>query len=319
MDSSDLDSLKGGRMKFHTCACDCGSSTKAVRLFETRDHNFQSTKESAWVMRCPSCGSLFPAVFPSDDTLGQAYSAYYTVPKKRQGMRKVLRALIDSTRAGHIVRNTPKTAKTVLDYGCGSGEYLNLLAEQGYQAQLFGTDITQPQAGGAEVFKWLSLEEYDHNGLQYDWITLSHVVEHLPVATQVLSRLRACCISHGCVWLSTPNADSVLISCFGGHARDVDFPRHRQIYSRNALAQILSACGFDSTFLPSPRIDTLMNFASCVRNLMRDRSVPIMQKVAVLLTSLARTGVHLMKPKAWRAADAPEIVLIGRPSKGPVR
>lgn len=239
-------------MKFFTSGCACGSATEGLRLFETRDHNFNATKESAWLMQCPACGSLFPAIFPSSDTLGEAYSAYYTAPKKRQGLRKLLRNLIDATRAKHIVRSTPKSAQTVLDYGCGSGEYLNLLAAQGYKAQLFGTDIIRPQGEGAEVFKWLSLDDFDANGQQYDWITLSHVIEHLPAATQTIHRIRGCCCNHGGLWLSTPNANSVLISTFRGHARDVDFPRHRQIYSKTMLTQLLSSAGFDVVFLPSP-------------------------------------------------------------------
>lgn len=302
-------------MKLFINTCICGSGTKGVQLFETRDYNFNVTKESAWILQCPACGSMFPAVFPSSETLGEAYSSYYTAPKKRHGLRKTLRTLIDATRAEHIVRNTPKSAQTVLDYGCGSGEYLNLLASRGYKAQLFGTDITRHQGDGPVVFRWLLLDDFDSNAQQYDWITLSHVIEHLPAAAQTIHLLRGCCSPKGGLWLSTPNANSVLISTFGGHARDVDFPRHRQIYSQTMLIQLLSSAGFDATFLPSPRIDTLMNLVSCVKNLARDQSVPITRKISITLASLLRVANHLRKPAALRAADSPETVVVGRPSK----
>lgn len=301
-------------MKLLANACVCGSRSVATQLFDTRDHNFSATTEQSWIMKCSDCGSLFPARFPSPYSLGEAYKAYYTQPKTRRGLRKILRSWIDASRAAHIIRNTPRSAHAVLDYGCGSGEFLNFLAEEGYKADLFGTDITRPKSESNEVFKWLSLDDYDQTGRQYNWITLSHVIEHLPEPTSVLNRLRACCSDSGGVWLSTPNTDSVLISAFQGHARDIDFPRHRQIYSRQCLVQLLSAAGFDVTFLSSPRIDSLMNYASCARNLLRDRSVGRIRKAVVLGGSLLSLAIHILRPAAWRLAKGPELVVLARPS-----
>lgn len=299
-------------MNFLNNSCACGSNQEAIKLFETRDHNFQVTSESSWIMKCPECDSLFSAIFPSNESLFDAYKTYYTKPKSRRGLRKILRLLVDLTRSTHIIRDAPKSVATVLDYGCGSGEYLNLLAEQGYKAQLFGTDITQPRSADPEVFQWIALDKYDQNGHQYDWITLSHVIEHVPDPMSVLIRLSSCCSVGGRVWLSTPNAQSVLISVFQGNARDVDFPRHRQIYSRKCLVQLLSAAGFEVKQLPSPRIDALMNYVSCARNLLNNPSIGAVRKVITLCTDLLRLTCHLLKPAAWRMEDSPEIVLVGK-------
>jgi SAM-dependent methyltransferase len=301
-------------MNLHTNVCVCGSESAASRLFETRDHNFRTTTETTWVMKCRECGSLYPGIFPSVTSLGEAYESYYTQPKTRRGLRRLLRSLIDASRASHILRSTPKSAHAVLDYGCGSGEYLNLLAEEGYEAVLYGTDITRPQSKGNEVFKWISLSDYDKAESQYDWITLSHVLEHLIEPKGVLLRLRSCCTDDGGIWLSTPNADSFLISSFQGHARDVDFPRHRQIYSRQALIQLLSACGYNVTPLPSPRIDELMNYASCARNVMHDSTISLTRKTRILGTSLVHLILHLIKPAVMRTLDSPEIVVVATSS-----
>lgn len=301
-------------MNFITNVCACGSPADGIQLYKTQDYNFNVTNDTTWVLQCPACGSLFPALFPSSKTLGYAYSTYYTVPKKRQGLKKILRNLIDATRTEHIVRSTPRSAKTVFDFGCGSGEFLNLLVEHNFKAQLFGTDITQPKVDGPAIYKWLPVEDFVKNDQRYDWITLSHVIEHLPNATQVIRRLRSCCHPKSGLWLSTPNANSVLISTFREHARDIDFPRHRQIYSRKMLTQMLSSEGFNVDFLPSPRIDTVMNYASCIKNLAQDQSVSITRKITVVLISILRLVIHLLKPAALRTMDAPEIVVVARPS-----
>lgn len=296
----------------NTCAC--GSTAVAHSVFRTQDHNFGATTANASVMRCPTCGSLFPEVFPSSDTVGQAYAVYYTQPKRRHGLRRLLRAGIDATRSTHLKRSAPPDATSIMDYGCGSGEYLQLLAESGHRARLTGTDISRPQWPSGHPFEWVSLSDFDAPGRQYDWITLSHVIEHLPDPAPVVRRLRASCLASGGVWISTPNADSLLIDVFGAHARDVDFPRHRQIFSRRCLQQMLSDAGFHVEFMTSPRVDAVMNFVSCARNLLRDDAQGAGRKALVLGRGLWRLGVHLMQSSARRAAHAPEIVVIARPS-----
>lgn len=300
-------------MRLLANACACGSTAVSDRLFPTRDHNFGATEESAWVRRCPACGSLFPEVFPSADTVGEAYAVYYTQPRERRSLRRLLRAWIDGTRSDHLRRSVPVEAADVLDYGCGSGEYLRLLAQSGHKARLTGTDITRPQGTDDGVFEWVALGDCDAGGRRYDWITMSHVIEHLPDPEPVVRRLHACCHPQGGLWISTPNAGSLLIDIFQGHARDVDFPRHRQVFSRSALERMLQDAGFRVEFAPSPRVDALMNFVTCARNLLRDRGVGTARKVGVILGGLLRLALHVLQPSSRRAADGHEIVVVARP------
>jgi hypothetical protein len=304
-------------MRLLANACACGCTGGYSRLFPTRDHNFGTIDESAWVRRCAACGSLFPEVFPTADTVAEAYAAYYTQPRRRRGLRRLLRAGIDATRSEHLRRSAPAAAADILDYGCGSGEYLQLLAQTGHKARLTGTDITRPQGTDDGVFEWVALGDCDAGGRRYDWITLSHVIEHLPDPETVVRRLHACCRLQGALWISTPNAASLLIDIFKGHARDVDFPRHRQVFSRSALQRVLVEAGFQVEFAPSPRVDALMNFATCARNLRCDRSVGVVRKVTLLMGGFLRLALHLLKPSSLRALDGPEIIVVARPAPAP--
>jgi hypothetical protein len=167
------------------------------------------------------------------------------------------------------------------------------------------------------VFEWVALGDCDAGGRRYDWITLSHVIEHLPDPETVVRRLHACCRLQGALWISTPNAASLLIDIFKGHARDVDFPRHRQVFSRSALQRVLVEAGFQVEFAPSPRVDALMNFATCARNLRCDRSVGVVRKVTLLMGGFLRLALHLLKPSSLRALDGPEIIVVARPAPAP--
>jgi hypothetical protein len=80
---------------------------------------------------------------------------------------------------------------------------------------------------------------------------------------------------------------------------------------------MLVEAGFRVEFAPSPRVDALMNFATCARNLQRDRSVGVARKVTVLMGGFLRLALHLLKPSSLRAVDGPEIVVIARPAPAP--
>lgn len=293
------------------CACQCNALS--IKQFQTSDYNFEATTASAWVNKCQGCGSLFPELFPTPETIGAAYVQYYTKPKERIGLRQIIRRCIDLTRTDHLRRRAPIDATKIMDYGCGSGDYLRLLYKSGHGARLFGTDITRPQGFDGKVIEWISLEDCCEGDRNYNWITLSHVIEHLPEPLIVLSKLNRCCIKDGGLWISTPNADSLLIDIFRGYARDVDFPRHRQVFSRTGLAQMLEVSGFHVEYLPSPRVDTLMNFVSCCRNVLRDSSLSSFRKVLILIKGIGCLALHLLKPATLRAIDGPEIVVIARP------
>jgi SAM-dependent methyltransferase len=300
-------------MKFRSNTCTCGSAVPAARLFPATDVNFRTTSDTAWMLKCRACGSIYPAAFPSADTLHEAYVSYYTEARARSGWRAMARNILNATRRNHLLRKTPRSASSVLDYGCGSGAFLRLLAKHRSAARLTGTDIARPAALAHDTFEWMTPQALEAGATRFDWITLSHVIEHLPDAGSVMRTLRRVCRQDGGVWISTPNAESVLIAAFGPSARDVDFPRHRQLFSRSGLVDLLERAGFSITFESSPRVDTLMNFASSSRNLVSAQDLAWSHKLRILAFGVWRIAVHLLKPSGLRAIDSPEIVVVARP------
>lgn len=282
-------------MQFTSISCICGGSGPA--LFSTSDCNFGTTQESVSIRRCDSCGSLYPERFPTSDTLTQAYGGYYTTPSTRRGVRRLVRTPMDASRREYMARSVPAEARSVLDYGCGSGEFLRKLNEQRPEVKLYGTDLLHVPG----PFHWVSLEEIG-SGETYDWITLSHVIEHLADPTAALAKIRRALAPGGGVWIATPNADSMLIRSFQGHARDVDFPRHRQIFSREALQAMMGKAGFVLTFMSPPRVNAGLNYLSCARNAHSSGRLP---KIGELV-------FHMFAPRARRDAESPEIVVTAK-------
>lgn len=269
--------------------CVCGETDRET-LFSARDLNFRSTDQVAEIARCKACRSVFPTLFPAPGSEGESYSNYYTLAPRKRFRAK----LIDWTRSAYMLRGAPKSG-SVLDYGCGSGAYLGNLAASHPRTDRFGYDVVRSNVPGR--FAWIS----SLDGRAFDHITLSHVLEHVPDPAALLRQLAGSLNHHGKLWVAVPNADSILIEAFGEHARDVDFPRHRVLLTRDGLTELARRAGLVPQWHRSPIINTLMNIAHCARNLVRDGALSRGERVRRLIRGLLR----LMTLDANRA---PELV-----------
>lgn len=295
-------------------SCACHPKVHGEVMFETRDYNFNTTNATSMILICKECGSIYPDKFPTDDSLAQAYVNYYTSKKQSSGLRKLFRSLLRKLQKTTTFRNTPLKSRTICDYGCGSGDYLHTLNRSGYSGKLYGTDLIKPELEDDLIFHWLPMEVFDEHNKQFDWITMSHVLEHVSDPEQTITGLVACLTENGSIWIATPNSDSFLIDSFKGWARDVDFPRHRQIYSSSGLREILYRCGLEAEFQQVDKINSVLNFVSCTRNLLDDNNISSYTRLTVLTKAMYRLIKHLAIPGHPLDSEAPELVVICKKS-----
>ena len=297
-------------MKLEINRCGCGNTNGGEYVFYTRDYNFKAINSKCSVIRCLKCGSLYPDRFPTLKSIQEVYSNYYTTPMKPLRLRKLVRKFIDLTRLQYAMRGTPECARRILDYGCGSGEFLSVIKDKGISAELYGTDLFEPSQGiGLQKdFEWLTLDDIEDK--HYDWITMNHVIEHLTSVLHVLEKLANTLTVGGSIWISTPNADSFLIKHFKTFARDIDFPRHRQIFSRKAVEGLMKKVGFSVQFIHTPRINTVFNFNSCARNVWNCSEMTVLAKICLVMKAGIHTCLHLLLPKRLRDREEPELIMI---------
>jgi len=295
-------------MKFLQNKCVCGATETQV-AFPVADWNFSNVTETANMLRCLSCMSLFPDRFPSEEAISTAYQEYYTAHTVRSVLAKGRRSILRILQGEASDRHLPATAISILDYGCGSGEWLTEIGERFPGLALHGTDMAKPAREGLP-FEWIESSTLDQQQRKFDLITLCHVLEHLRDPRETLHLLSRCLAPGGSIWIATPNAESYLFDSLGGRARDADFPRHRQIFSVPALANLLSDCGLISEFMPSPRVNTALNLASGIAA--RKREPTDVAPSASIGGPIVSTVKHLVQNRRSRMARAPELILVGR-------
>ena len=149
---------------------------------------------------------------PSEATLQQYYASdyradYHLVFRAPSDEKRQQRLAVAKQRLGHVAEFVRPRAR-VLDFGCGSGEFLEACAAVGYFAAGFepGADYAQyardirkleVQAG-----RW---QDVTFDGT-FDAMTSFHVFEHLVDPRAALDRILCWLKPEGVIYLETPNA-----------------------------------------------------------------------------------------------------------------
>lgn len=132
---------------------------------------------------------------------------------------------------------------SILDVGCGKGDRLLMLAEDGF-THLTGVDpfidrdITYQQ--GVQIYrKNLS----DMTG-SYDFISLHHSYEHMPDQLSTLKKLHELVNDQGCVLIRIPLVSSYAWKTYGTHWAQIDAPRHLYLHTEKSMSLLAQAAGF---------------------------------------------------------------------------
>lgn len=142
-------------------------------------------------------------------------------------------------------------ARAVFDVGCGRGEWLELLAEQGIPAHGMDLDAGMLAAGHeqglavsqGDAIAWLQQQP----AASLLAITAFHVVEHLELAQlcTLLEEARRVLIDDGLLILETPNPENLVV----GTASFYIDPTHRRPLPQQLLSFLAEHAGFASVEL----------------------------------------------------------------------
>jgi 2-polyprenyl-3-methyl-5-hydroxy-6-metoxy-1,4-benzoquinol methylase len=263
----------------------CRSKQRELLHAGLRDRAFR-VAPGAWTLyRCLGCQSGYLDPRPTVDSIGRAYTNYYTHQTndhpivRRIGVLRTflhdalngyrnavyglnrqpslplgrwlipllppLKAAVDAE-CRHLPR--PVSNGLVLDVGCGNGGFLCLAKEIGWQ--VYGIDM-DPKAVEMARSRGLNvecggIELLSHESQKYDVITLSHVIEHVHDPLDLLHQLYRLLKPGGVLWIETPNLRSLGYKYFKSSWRGLESPRHLVLFDSISLIDILSKVGFIS-------------------------------------------------------------------------
>lgn len=230
-----------------TCnVCNAGGAYESARDVGRVRSNVRRFREEVFtVWRCPGCGSLHSL---EEIDYAWYYDGYFM---QRQPMDFFARRLFASRL--HMLEQSGLTrGASVLDYGCGNGNFVRHLQLNGY-----------PRAAGYDPY---SADYADRSVCagRYDLVTSQDVIEHVPDPVAHLDELAALVRRPGGVLaIGTPNAEALDLKDRIDAVGQLHQPFHRHILTARRLVELLEARGYAiDRLVRRSHVDTWLPFVN---------------------------------------------------------
>lgn len=157
------------------------------------------THKNIKYFRCHMCDFIFQHPLPNLNKLKLIYDKEYFEDNYKKNKDYQLRKIQYKKDKEIILKFfIDKKNKTILDFGCGNGEFLSLFKSKkyGYEYNLEAeVDNKVTRLSKPEVFK-----------KKYDMIIMRGVIEHLPDFDKIVKQLSKCIVKNGLFYITaTPN------------------------------------------------------------------------------------------------------------------
>lgn len=162
----------------------------------------------------------------------------------------------------------PHSGATLLDVGCGAGEFVAAARAAGWEAVGIDPDpaaIASGRAAGLPISTDSLAEVASASGGSFDAVTMSHVLEHVPHPVELLALARTVLRPDGVLWLATPNLDARGYRRFGRSWMHLDPPRHLVIFGVRSVDLALARAGFERPRAPASASGTVASYEQSAR------------------------------------------------------
>ncbi len=206
--------------------------------------------DSINVLKCSECGLVRLSDFPSD--LDSFYKD--SVMRKDESMDfNIIRneAMEDDQRRYHMMRPMI-TNKSILDFGCGAGGFLEYSAKVACKAYGVEPEDAMRSRIRRGITCYPSIQSIDESLKgKLDVITMWHVLEHLEDPSSILGELASYLSSTGKIIIEVPNADDALITLYDCTAfQDFTYwEAHLYLFTNETLRIVVERAGLRIHFM----------------------------------------------------------------------
>lgn len=202
---------------------------------------------------CKSCGLGRTEPFLAEAELSALYSGVEYRGDDAKRFPAVIEKAVAFLRAGRrkaverLCSLPAGDARSILDVGCGRGDFLLLMREGGWNCTGLELDSRAESRGKALGFeiKNRSLEDAKFKGSSFNAVTFWHVFEHVRRPVEALSECERILKPGGLLVVAVPNLKSLQARVSGKRWFHLDPPYHLYHYSPANLSVLVEKAGFE--------------------------------------------------------------------------
>ena len=226
--------------------CPLCKSGLFLNAIEVKDHAV--SKENFIICNCTKCSIKFTNPRPKLEHIDRYYDfiEYYSHNDSTKNFTQLIYQTIKkrATKGKVKLINSFVSKKgTLLDYGCGTGEFILRAKENGWNVTGIepnekARNIASDKLGAITLASIDSLPKTQ----QFDVITLFHVLEHVHKLRKTVKRILSHLESNGYIIIAIPNSESYDAKKYKEYWAGWDVPRHLYHFSADSMKS------FEKTF-----------------------------------------------------------------------
>ena len=236
-------------MMHHLNQCPVCYSESLNHAFSCVDYT--TTQETFQIQSCNHCSFVFTNPRPADDQLGKYYESkdYISHTNSQKGLFNRVYQLVRNfaIESKYRLVNKLNSNGLILDYGCGTGEFLGYVQKKGRTVLgVEPSDSARQQAIQNHQLNVRSLDQFseipDHSA---SIISLWHVLEHVPNLRDTLSKFHRILQDQGHLVIAVPNCSSLDAEAYGPIWAGYDVPRHLWHFTPKTMKALVESEGFN--------------------------------------------------------------------------
>ena len=216
--------------------------------------DFTVSKQNFTIQQCSDCGFKFTSPRPEDKDLGNYYKSeeYVSHSDTKKGLINKLYHWVRNytliKKLQLLIHYSGKKGGSILDYGCGTGAFLNICSKNKWQT--YGIEPDSDARNFAitnymlNVSKDVSEAIVKLKGNQVNAITMWHVLEHVSDLEELFSFIKQSLIANGILIIAVPNCSSYDAKYYGVNWAAYDVPRHLYHFTPKDIERLLTKQGF---------------------------------------------------------------------------
>ena len=227
-------------------SCPFCDSENTVPFIECIDHTVSG--EIFPILTCNDCSGKFTSNAPDLTGIGRYYQsdAYISHTDSRKGLfntiYQIIRNVTISQKNKFVIGKAGLKKGSILDYGCGTGNFLSSMKKSGWKVQGIEPDPNARQKASVAAGEVIHTPDHINQiaSSYLDVITLWHVLEHVHDLHHVIAEFKRILKPQGVLVIAVPNHLSYDAKFYRQFWAAYDVPRHLYHFNPASIQQLFT-------------------------------------------------------------------------------